>query len=64
MTTRTYLTWRTLGHMSLDRVDRAYRDGLIRADDLDAYLYLWNTTSARFTEAYLEHGTIRQRERE
>ena len=48
---------------TLAQVARWYERGYLGKADARWYLEQWNTTSFRFTVAYLDGGHIRQRER-
>ena len=58
------LSWETISTLTLDELDHYARLSLIRSEDRDRYLTLWNATTGRFTVARWEDGAIRMRDRD
>lgn len=47
--------------MNLNEVERAFQNGLINEQDIEAYLKAWNATPGRFTIAIFTGYCIRQK---
>ncbi len=57
------LTSMLLLNATLADIGRFYRVGAISRADAEDYCEAWNNSCVRFTEAYVQDGEIRQREK-